>query len=446
MSDTLNKTYVEHLQGMIRIPTISDEDDSRVDFSRFEEFHRYLEDTYPLIHQKLEKRVIGKASLLYRWNCGRKTEKLPLLLMAHQDVVPAGNAGNWTHDPFGGEIADGCIWGRGAVDCKNVILGVMEAAESLLAEGFEPDFDLYLAFGHNEEVHSSSKGALQIVEELQKQNITLGAVFDEGFGVRAVTSKDFSGYICEVNLGEKASQDYELFCECDGGHSMEPGNGTALGSIARAIVEIENHPFPYRLLPVVREQLKAMSHYVSGEKKEIYRHPEERWAELCHLAGKDRKLDALLRTTCAVTMAQGSSRSNILPARASAVLNCRLLSGDDSESVLRRIRELIPENVQIRKLSGDDPGRITSVEASSYRLIEKIEKQRFGENLIMVPGLLAGGTDAKFYGTISRQVIRYSGFILDERWGPAHGVDEKIPCDTLYATVDFYRELIRSYM
>jgi carboxypeptidase PM20D1 len=362
--------------------------------------------------------------------------------MGHQDVVPEGDVSCWQYPPYEAVLADGCIWGRGSADCKYIIMGEMEAVESLLAEGFEPDFDIYLAFGHNEEVHVKDKGARQIVDYLKSKGVRIGAVFDEGSGPR-----EAGDYIlCQVNMSEKASQDYELYCECEGGHSMEPGAGTALGQLARAIVAIEENPFPYRLTELVKEQLKAQSVLcVEPQRRKFYSDPETYWDELCEMALTDKKLDSLLHTTCAVTMAQGSMQANILPERASAVMNCRVLEGDRSEEIMERIRTLIPPTVKIRKISGEETGKATGTDNRNFHLIEEIERERYGKQAVIVPGLLAGGTDARYYTEIADTVFRYAGFFHDSRWGMPHRINEKIPVDSLPTGIRFYRMFIKKY-
>lgn len=441
----MKEVYAKHLQGMVRIPTISNEEENKVDFGKFSEFHNYLEEIFPAIHCTMEKKVIGKANLLYKWKGRSAGEKLPVLLMGHQDVVPAGDPGKWTYPPFSGTIADGCIWGRGTTDCKQVILAEMEAVEELISEGYVPDYDIYLAYAWNEEVQSEVKGATEIISQLEEEEVRLGVVFDEGSGIRKGVISGQEGYICQLELGEKAYQDYELYVDCPGGHAMEPGSGTALGAVARAVVAVEEHPFPYRLTPLVENHLKALSVFEEGEKAIIFSDPEIHWEKLCQLAKEDRKLDALLHTTCAATMASASEQANILPNHASVILNCRLLEGDSTEKLLEHFKAIIPAEVNVRKLRGDDPEPACSVNGRPYQLIEEIAKERYGENVCMVPALLAGGTDARFYTEISENVFRHTGIFRDERWGNAHQTDERIPIDCLESSVQFYKDFLTRY-
>ena len=433
--------YARHLQGMIRIPTVSGADAGKTDFSRFDALHAYLAETYPNVHRALTREIVGRAGLLYKWE-GKASGKLPVLLMAHQDVVPEGDPAKWTHPPYAAEIADGCVWGRGSTDCKEILMAEMEAVEALIEEGFVPDYDLYLAYGCNEEVQAPVKSAQEIVETLRARGVRLGCVFDEGGGVRAGAD---GVLVCKVALAEKASQDYEIFCDRAGGHSMEPGGGTALGAVARAAAAIEDHPFPYRLTLLTERQLMATARTLTGRAAEIYADPRGRWEELCALAREDRKLDALLHTTCAVTMAEASRQSNVLPAHASMTVNCRLLEGDTAEGLLRHFRALLPDGVCVRQLNGMDPEPAGRTDGPLLPMIGEAVRAATGKETLVIPSLLAGGTDAKYYSPICDQVFRFGGFLMDERWGAAHGIDEKIPCDALETGVRFFRELLLRY-
>lgn len=436
--------YAKHLSDMVKIPTISNADPSNMDFCQFDKLRSYLEKSYPVIHERMERKVIGRANLLFKFKA-KNPEKLPLLLMAHQDVVPEGEHAKWKYPPFSGEIAEGCVWGRGSIDCKSVILSELEALEALLSRGFEPKFDVYLAFSENEEVQTSQKGAQQMVDFLLSSDVRLGCVIDEGGYIEHGEKYGCGGYISTVFLGEKAVQDYEIYKECAGGHSMTPGPGTALGAVAKAIVAIEANPMPYRLVEVVARQLKELSKSLSAPKSAIYANPEENWEKLTVMAKDDKELDSLLHSTSAVTMAFGSPQSNILPDRASAIMNCRVLEGDTSESLLERFKSLIPKDVQIRLLIGEESRKATSPDCREYQLIEKTLKKLYGAETIVVPALLAGGTDSRYFTKVCGSVFRFSGYLKDGRWGNPHQVNERIPYDALKSSVGFFTELILNY-
>lgn len=439
----MNETYVQHLQGMVRVPTVSCPDPDSPLYAPFDRLHDYLEQTYPHIHRVCRKQVFGRAGLMFHWQ-GKDPKKPPMVLMAHQDVVPVGDEGKWTHPPFDAQIADGCIWGRGSIDCKQIILGGMESAERLIVEGFQPECDVYLCYGANEEISAPDKTAPMFVEYFESLGIAPGFVMDEGHNLTPYDGPAFSGYLCNIDLGEKARTEIELYVESAGGHAMEPGSGSALGLLAKGIVAVEANPFPYRLTPLVETELKALAIAAPADQKAVYQDPQGHFAELCLLAKQDKKIDSLLHTTMAVTMAQGSSTSNILPQRASAIIDCRIMDGDTIDSVIAHLKDILPEGVQIRYDEELDTPASSDVGSDAFYCVQEALEKVY-KNVHMVPGLLGGGTDSKYFQKICRNVFRCGLYVEDSRWGNAHGIDEKIPCDCLEKGVQSYYELIRIY-
>lgn len=440
--------YIDHLQHFIRFPTISDSDDREIDFRAFSEFHEYLRETYPNIHKRFTREVIGRASLLYHFTSRQISDKRPVLLMAHQDVVPVGDAVDWTYPPFSGKVHDGSVYGRGAADCKNVILSELESLEQLLSEGFEPDYDVYLAYSYNEEVQSEHKGAKEIADTLLARGIRLGAVFDEGSGPKYQYRQDYKFVINTVMLGEKASQDYEIYALSEGGHSMMPGDGTALGRAAAAVARLEDHPFPFRLIPLVREELKSRAQLLEGELQKIYEDPDSHFEELKTLAQTDKELDSLLHTTVAITQAYGSERSNILPRKAGFIVNVRLLEGDTSETVLKHFKEVLPDGIEVRKINGDEPWRSTEPHGKEYKLIKKAIANVYNvdeSSVLNIPSYLAGGTDSRYFRGISDHVFMYSGILNDGKSGGAHGYDEHFSIETIDTGIRFFTEYLKLY-
>ena len=208
----MNDTYWKHLQQIVQIPSLSSTDDAHTDWAPFEKIHAFLKETYPMIHSRMERIPIGHASLLFHLKSPHP-KKAPLLLMAHQDVVPPGNLSQWTYDPFSGEIADGCLWGRGSNDCKSLLIAECEAVEALLKDGFEPAYDLYLFFGHNEEVQVIDEvcGPALAAAYLKENGVRLGCLFDEGGVVKC--GKDYGSAVdmAEIGIAEKAHNECVLY-------------------------------------------------------------------------------------------------------------------------------------------------------------------------------------------------------------------------------------------
>lgn len=439
----LDKKYASHLQRFVRCQTISNTDINKIDWAEFDKLHTAFREFYPHVYAEMELDKVGPAGLQFCLKAKNPTKK-PLLLMAHQDVVEIGDRSKWVFDPFGGELIDGCICGRGSTDCKHQCLNELEATEALLAEGWRPDYDLYISLGYTEEVMVSNAigGAENLVQNLEKKGVQLGAVIDEGGGIFPAEGGQLAA---RIGLGEKAPVNYEIYMDTQGGHSSTPGAGTALGAVAKAIVNIETHPFPYRLTPLVIAQLKATAPIAPADRKEIYADPEGRFEELCALAKTDKALDAMLHSTIAFTMAAASAQSNVLPSHATATVNVRVLQGDTVESVMAYFTSLLPEGVQIRLISGKDPQPTSMPDSHIFAVTDKVLHEMYGDKVHLIPFLMLGGTDSRFYKKITDSIILFTGHLKDSRWGAAHQVNEKIPADALKTGVDYFKGLLKNY-
>ena len=223
--------FIKNLSDAIKIPTIANRDESLVDWAPFDEFHALLEKAYPLMHQNLDKQIISTRSLLYHWK-SEHPEKEPIALLSHQDVVPVtpGTEDDWKYPAFSGEVAEGFLWGRGAIDMKNHLIGVCEAVETLLEEGYKPERDVYLCFGHNEEVMAEGEicGADCMMRWFKANGIRLDSVLDEGGAIlEAKVDKVIDGHLAGVGIAEKGHVDFEISVNAKGGHSSQPPKHSA---------------------------------------------------------------------------------------------------------------------------------------------------------------------------------------------------------------------------
>lgn len=432
-----------HFQKLIECQTVSNEYGNKVDWSEFEKLHSYLREFYPTIFKEFQLTEIGEAGLQFCWKAA-KPRKQPLLLMSHQDVVEVGNLTQWKYPPFSATYADGCVHGRGTTDCKHLLLAEMEAVEELLATGWRPDYDLYISLGYGEEIYRADgpDAARLLSQNLEKQGVKIGCTFDEG---GQIVLQEDGKRIAHIGLGEKAAVNFEIYKNCAGGHSSKPGPGTALGAVAKAIVDIEAHPYPYRLTPLAEAQLKAMTVVATGDKKKIYLDPQGHWDDLCRLAKENPELDALLHTTFAFTMASASTQPNVMPAHVTTGMSCRILQGDTIESVMDYLKQFLPEGVEIRHISGENPMPTSTPDSDDYRLVETILHQLYGDDIILIPFLVLGATDTHYYAPVVHNVFRFDGFCFDSRWSNPHQVNEKIPADALPAGKAFFSALLKAY-
>ena len=438
--------YIKHLQGVVQIPTVSSVNDANTDWSQFDKLHQYLQEAYPLIFEKLEWTTIGKASLLFHWKSAHP-KKLPVLFMAHQDVVPAIHEDQWSHPPFSAAIEDDCLWGRGAEDCKSVLTSEMDAITELLEEGFEPDFDIYLSFGHNEEVQcvDDKKGSVLAAQYLKEKGVHLGCIFDEGGYVEAEGFHGNPTPVALVGLAEKAPNEYVLYKDGAGGHASKPGRGTVLGDVARAMAAVEAHPMPYRLTPLVKAHLKALAISADKATAKVYSHPKKHWKKLVRMAKHDRELDAKLHTTFAVTMAEASAQANVLPSHSEATMSVRILQGDTVESVKAYLESIMPDDVKVKVSFGEDPKPAGSVNSKEYALLTETIQEIFGEDTQIVPNLMLGATDSRNYASICDNVFRFSARLKTDKWGEAHQVDERMPVNALDVPVTFFKRFLAKY-
>ena len=436
---------VLRLKELIQCQTVSNNNLEKIDFNEFFRLHRILEQQYPLIHQVLTKKTIGKASLLYHWR-GQDPSVKPFLWMAHMDVVPVGDETQWSHGPFSGDLSDGYLWGRGTADTKCLISVQMDAVEELIAEGYVPPQDIYLFYGHNEEIVAlgDRSGAHLAMEYLQEQGIVLGCVLDEGGSIVKGSTMGIEKPIAVIGVSEKGSVHVELKVHDKGGHSSTPDKTTALSRVARAAIAVEEHPMPVRLLPMVADMLKTLAPYM-GILKPLLDDPVRTWPMLHKALEPKAMTNAMIRTTFAVTMAQGSAQANVLPETASVVINCRVLPGDTMESTLQHIREEVGEGVEARILSGKNPSPISPTNTSLFSFICSLA-QELQTDALVTPYLVMGGTDsAKFY-PICEAVYRFSPFYFDENtMAGVHSVNERISVSGFSEAVQFYKKFALQY-
>ena len=368
------------------------------------------------------------------------------MLLAHQDVVPAENEELWSHPPFAGAIADGIIWGRGAIDDKGPLVAICEAVELLLGEGFSPRRTVILAFGHDEEV-GGPNGAQRIAESLAARGVRAALVLDEGFALlEAGVLPGFDRVIAPIGVAEKGFATLELVARGAGGHSSTPPRSTATVAIARAVVRVDEHPMPVSVGGVTGSFFQWLAPEmplwlrVPLANLDFFARPLD-WA-----AGGQPAINALLRTTTAVTMLSGSPKDNVLPVEATAAVNFRLLPGDTAEAVLARTRDVIADpDVEVRFLRDPrDPSPVSPSDGPPFALLQRTIGELF-PSAVVAPALVVGGTDARHYAPIADAIYRFGPF----RFGAEdiklpHGIDERIAVQNFADGIGFYARLIEN--
>jgi carboxypeptidase PM20D1 len=432
----------------LRIETVSQEDPADFDSRAFRVMRGYLRRMYPLTHRALEWEKVGDGSLLYTWP-GRDPQLAPILLAAHLDVVPveAATLGEWKHPPFRGVVEDGVVWGRGALDDKASVIAIFEAVERLLRERFTPERTVHLALGHDEEV-GGMEGARAIARLLEDRQVKLAFALDEG----GVVVSDYlpelvSGQVALVGIAEKGSAAIGLELEAEGGHSSAPPRRTAIGELARAVVRLEDHPMPAGIDGVTARFLDELAPQVGFLPRVVL---ANRWLFgplLSRYFETVPALDAMQRTTTAVTIFEGGLKENVLPTGARAVVNYRIHPRDTISTVSKHVRDTLADDrirVAVGARDPRNPSPVSPVGTDAWRALASAIRASFPEAAV-IPFLVIGGTDGRHYHRVTDSVYRFTPLVQ----GPdalklAHGIDERVSVENVAGAVRFYAHLLRT--
>ncbi len=429
--------YAEKLAEMVRYETVSYK--GQIQREKFLGFHKVLEELFPLVHQHLEKIEID-GSLLYFWE-GKRHDK-PVVLMGHQDVVPA--EGTWEHEPFSGDITDGKIWGRGSADTKCSVMAFLQAAEELLVEGYTPEQDVWLSSSSTEEI--GGDGCPKLIAELKRRGVTPYIVNDEGGSIVTEPMAGLKGNFAMVGVLEKGQGNLRIIARSNGGHSSYPPKNSPIVRLAAFLTDLSKHsPMKSLMNTQAQEMFANMAPYGPFWMRLLF---GNLWLFKPLLTALMPSISsqaaALLRTTVAPTMQSGSDGCNVLPQEASLVLNLRYIphqNMDESNAAIRRIAEKHDLEVEIM----DAYPACTPVDSHSeaFRLVEDVIREVFPK-LPIIPYVMTGGTDARFYQEICDACIRFSPVV----YGPAqmkgmHGLNENLDTYSLPGAVDYYKTLIK---
>lgn len=435
---TIPDSVFQNLSEAIQFKTISFSEEAIPDSTAFNGFHQFLKETYPLTHQNLNLEKISEYSLLYTWQ-GTDTSKKPIILMSHQDVVPVDEPtlGDWEAGPFEGEITDTHIIGRGTMDDKSTLLAIMESVERLLSESFTPRQTIYLAFGHDEEV-GGGKGASKIAAYLKSQGVNAAMTIDEGGFLADGMIPGIDKPVAIINLAEKGFASFKLIVETTGGHSSAPPRENTIGMLAQAIVDLENNQLPYKLVKPIDNQLEYMGAELPFMKKLAFANP---WLF------KKPILKALnAHTTTAPTIIDGGIKNNVIPTVAEATINFRILPGETIETTKQHIVATISDKVKVEPVGFlTNPSPVSSVDSKAFKNLERTIRSIFTE-AVVVPGLVGGGTDARYFYEISDDVYRFYPLRINpDNMTGFHGIDEKITKENYKEIIQFTYQLIKEF-
>ena len=436
----LQAASIQHFQEALTYKTISYGNPDLFDSSQFIAFRKFLERTYPLSHEKMQREIVADYSLLYTWP-GKNQSLKPIVLMAHMDVVPVEEAtlSMWTYDAFAGTVKDDFIWGRGTTDDKINLISIFETCEKLLSENFQPERSVYLAFGHDEEI--GGKGAVAIARLLKERKIAAEMILDEGGIITKEKMPGLSKPVALLGTAEKGYLSLELTVEKPGGHSSMPDKETAIDILTRALVTLRNNPFDPSFSEPMQGMMKSVGPEMSFIQKMAFANPWLFKSLIMDTYSQSPTGDAMIRTTLVPTIISAGIKDNVVPTVAKATVNLRLLPGDNSDKIIAQIKDIIQDDrIVISKLSTlAEASAVTPVKSFGYAKVSKAIKKSYPQ-MITSPFLLMGATDSRHFGEISSNIIKFSPMIDPIGF---HGIDERVSLESYQTALWFYEQLLR---
>ena len=440
----------QRLAQAVRLKTVSSQSDAQLNADQFEALHALLQKQFPRVHATLKRESVGGLSLLYTWE-GRDPKAKAILLMAHQDVVPIapGTEGDWQQPPFAGVVKDGFVWGRGAWDDKGNLLSQLEAVEMLLAGGYQPPRTIYLAYGADEEV-GGHRGAARIAELLKSRGAQLDFVIDEGLLVLDGVMPGLKQPAALIGIAEKGYMSVQLTVSATPGHSsMPPPKGSsAIAMMAAALSNLENRQMPAAIRGVAGEMFDTLAPEMGGFSRVAL---SNLW-----LFGPlvQRQLEgagstnAMLRTTTALTIVNAGNKDNVLPGRAEATVNFRILPGDTRDGVMQHVHAAVDpvvpaDHLKLEALPGaKEASKVAPTGSIQYQVLNQTIREVFPDALV-APGLMVAGTDSVHYEPISDHIFKFSPIrAKGDDLSRFHGTNERLAVTNYADAIRFYHRLI----
>lgn len=459
--------------------------DHMEDYSKMAKFHEYLEESYPLVYKHAEVHKVDTYGLVFYFP-GSDAELKPIMLAAHQDTVPIGDKNDWTEDPFSGRFDGKLFHGRGAGDCKNLLVSLMEAMEKLFTEK-KPEFKrgVIYAFGFDEE-KSGWDGAYQIGQFLEKKfgANSVEVIIDEG---PSMFTETLGGYYSLLPTGEKGYCDVQVKINTPGGHSSIPKDHTSIGMLSKFLTDYEDDMYE----PILTEENPMMGFFECiGEHSNLpksmadaaknVRNSAKARKQVLDFVDNNRLLKYNVRTSQAIDIINGGDKANSLPREVSAVINHRISYGNSMDTVWEKFtkhakvavekygigltvngKEIFPETdsgiMDISKFSVElVPATPTSSNDDFWfeftGLIKGFyedevfpEKFTSGKELIFAPALMSGNTDTRHYWNLTDHIFRVQPGSLNIFDSNVHGPNEVADLHSHLEAISFYYNFISHF-
>jgi carboxypeptidase PM20D1 len=438
---------VQRLSKAVTFKTVSYQDPAQSDASQFEGLHAFMEQSFPKVHATLKREAVGAHSLLYTWT-GSDAALKPILLMAHQDVVPVvpGTESNWEQEPFGGAVVKGFIWGRGTLDDKISMFGILEAVEKLLAENKQPKRTVLLFFGHDEEV-GGQHGAAEGAKLLASRGVKAEFVLDEGGAIVSKAMPGVAAPVATIGVAEKGYMSVRLTATADGGHSSQPPRDSAIGLLAQSIVRLRDHQMPGGIQGLTADMLGYIGPEMSFGMKAVVANLWLFSPLLERQFAGSPVMNAFMRTTTAPTIISGGSKENVLPPEATVTINFRILPGDTRDGVIAHIKRVVAdERVKIEPImeTAVEASKVSPSSGPNFDLIARTVRE-VAPGVVTTPYLVLGGTDSRHFEPVSDNIYRFLPMSIEsDDLKRMHGTNERIGVEAYGTTIRFYHRLLEN--
>lgn len=435
---------VSNLSKAITFPTISYEIDLPIDTLSFKKFNRFIYETYPLIHLNLKKEVFSEFSLLYTWE-GTNPSLKPIILLAHMDVVPAGETKDWEKPPFSGENDGTFVWGRGTLDDKVSMIAILEAAEKLLSENFRPERTVYFAFGHDEEI-LGSKGARIISSALEERGVEAEFILDEGLTILKGIVPMINQPVALIGTSEKGYLSVKQSVEMDGGHSSLPGKESSITVLNKALQNVINKQPEAKITEPINDFIRHVGPEMPFYAKVIFANQWLFKGIILKIYTGSNAGNAIVQTTTSPTIIKAGLKDNVIPTRAEAVVNFRILPEETSADMLQHLKNVVDDERVKMSVFGqvEEPSPVSSINTAGFEILSRTIRQVYPD-VIIAPSLATGATDSRHYENICRNIYKFLPVVLyQEDLARIHGLNERIRIEDFMNGIGFYYQLMKN--
>lgn len=443
---TVDPEAPRRLARALSYETVTKRDPARLDSAAYDSLFAYLERAFPRVHRTLDTAHVNDLSRHYTWR-GRDSTKAPVVLMAHVDVVPVepGTRSEWTHPPFSGTVADGHVWGRGALDDKAGAVAILEVLSTMIERGERPSRTVHIALGHDEEV-GGPNGARVMAERITGDGTSPAVVLDEGGAITKGALPGLNRPLAVVGIAEKGYLSVELTAIAPGGHSSVPPDSTSIERLNAALSRLLANPLPARLDGVMGQTLSFVAPEMPFYMQLALANQWGTAPALTWALSREPTTEAVIKTVQVPTRLDAGVKDNVIPSSARATINYRILPSHSVDQVLTHIRTTTNGlGITIEKGQVSPPTSVSAVDDPAFRMVQRTIREVTSDSVVVAPYLVPGATDSRYYADATDRVYRFRPYTLTPaKRGLIHGTNERIAIEGYRTMVRFYVQALRN--